>query len=129
MLALPPGSGMARYRVEGGARPGGRGTRHPPTGHRPHPPVRPHPHPAEGDGLHTYLTDFGLTKITGAATAMTQTGTFVGTVDYAAPEQLRGDRVDARTDVYSLTCVLYQALTGQVPYPRESNVAKMYAHA
>src|SRR4051812_10343160 len=82
----------------------------------------------EGAGLHAYLTDFGLTKITGSGSAMTQTGTFVGTVDYAAPEQLHGIRVDARTDVYSVACVLYQAVTGQVPYTRESNVAKMYAH-
>src|SRR3954454_902191 len=82
----------------------------------------------EGAGLHAYLTDFGLTKITGSGSAMTETGTFVGTVDYAAPEQLHGTRVDARTDVYSLTCVLYETLTGEVPYPRESNVAKMYAH-
>src|SRR4051812_2905021 len=83
----------------------------------------------EREGLHAYLTDFGLTKLTGSASAMTQTGAFVGTADYAAPEQLHGIRVDARTDVYSLTCVLYQTLTGQVPYPRESNIAKMYAHA
>src|SRR4051812_1492414 len=83
----------------------------------------------EREGVHAYLTDFGLTKLTGSASAMTQTGTFLGTADYAAPEQLHGIRVDARTDVYSLTCVLYQTLTGQVPYPRESNIAKMYAHA
>src|SRR5687768_14542200 len=83
----------------------------------------------EGAALHAYLTDFGLTKLTGSASEMTQTGTFVGTVDYAAPEQLHGLGVDARTDVYSLTCMLYQAITGQVPYPRDSNVAKMYAHA
>jgi hypothetical protein len=83
----------------------------------------------EAGALHAYLTDFGLTRLIGSASAMTQTGTFVGTVDYAAPEQLHGIDVDARTDVYSLTCVLYEELTGQVPYPRESNVAKMYAHA
>src|SRR6059058_4348505 len=60
-----------------------------------------------------YLTDFGLTKNTASESGMTRTGMFVGTVDYIAPEQIRGDRLDARTDVYALTCVLYRALTGQ----------------
>ena len=53
---------------------------------------------------------------------------FMGTVDYAAPEQIKGDRLDARTDVYALSCVLYQALAGEVPYPRDSDVATVYAH-
>ncbi|MCA1690617.1 MAG: hypothetical protein LC720_09415, partial [Actinobacteria bacterium] len=51
-----------------------------------------------------------------------------GTIDYVAPEQARGDRVDARTDVYSLGCVLFHALTGTVPYPLDSDLAKLYAH-
>src|SRR5436305_2005926 len=67
-----------------------------------------------------YLTDFGLTKQTSSESGMTKTGMFVGTLDYVAPEQLRGGPVDARTDIYSLGCVLYQALTGKVPYPRDS---------
>jgi serine/threonine-protein kinase len=46
-----------------------------------------------------------------------------------APEQVAGAKQDARADIYSLGCVLWEALTGQVPYPRESAVAKMYAHA
>jgi hypothetical protein len=83
----------------------------------------------EGDSLHAYLTDFGLTKHTTSQSAMTQTGMVVGTIDYMAPEQIAGARLDARADVYSLGCVLYEALTGQVPYPKESNVAKMFAHA
>jgi serine/threonine protein kinase len=76
---------------------------------------------------HAYLTDFGLTKSVSEA-GLTKTGQWVGTLDYAAPEQINNGPVDARTDVYALGCVLYQALTGQVPYVRDSDVAKMYAH-
>jgi hypothetical protein len=78
-----------------------------------------------------YLTDFGLTKrmVGGEGqTGLTQAGSFVGTLDYIAPEQLKGDQVDARTDVYSLACVFFQSLTGQVPYPRDTEPAKMWAH-
>jgi Protein kinase domain len=77
---------------------------------------------------HAYLTDFGLTKSTKAESGMTKTGMFVGTLDYIAPEQLMGGPLDARADVYALGCVLYQVLTGQVPFPAESGMAKMYAH-
>ena len=77
---------------------------------------------------HAYLTDFGLTKHTAASGGLTGTGMFMGTVDYAAPEQIKGDRVDSRTDVYALSCVLYQALAGEVPYPRDSDLATVYAH-
>ncbi|MEA2439403.1 MAG: hypothetical protein QOH76_827 [Thermoleophilaceae bacterium] len=77
---------------------------------------------------HAYLTDFGLTKSTQAESGMTKTGMFVGTLDYIAPEQLMGGPLDARADVYALGCVLYQGLTGEVPYPAESGMAKMYAH-
>ena len=77
---------------------------------------------------HAYLTDFGLTKRTAASGGLTQTGMFMGTIDYAAPEQIKGDRLDSRTDVYALSCVLYQALAGEVPYPRDSDVATVYAH-
>src|SRR4051794_1711849 len=80
---------------------------------------------ASGEGA-ALLTDFGLTKQLGRE--RTQAGVFVGTFDYAAPEQFRGEAVDARTDVYALGCVLYQALSGRVPYPAENDVAKMYAH-
>jgi serine/threonine protein kinase len=81
-----------------------------------------------GGQRHAYLTDFGLTKHAATESGMTKTGMFVGTLDYIAPEQLQGQAVDARTDVYSLTCVLYQAVTGQVPYPRDSEPSKMWAH-
>jgi Protein kinase domain len=82
---------------------------------------------ADRDG-HVYLTDFGLTREAGEGGGLTRTGMFVGTTDYAAPEQIKGDRVDARTDVYALACVLVQALTGRVPYDRESEMSKMWAH-
>jgi serine/threonine protein kinase len=81
-----------------------------------------------GGKRHAYLTDFGLTKHAASESGMTKTGMFVGTLDYIAPEQLQGQAVDARTDVYSLSCVLYQAVTGQVPYPRDSEPSKMWAH-
>jgi serine/threonine-protein kinase len=74
-----------------------------------------------------YLTDFGLTKVMGSSGGLTRAGTFVGTVDYAAPEQISGHRVDARTDVYALAAVLCEALTGTVPFEGDSDVAKMLA--
>ena len=63
---------------------------------------------------HVYLTDFGLTKRAASATALTQTGQFVGTPDYMSPEQIKGERADARADVYALGCLLFHALTGRV---------------
>jgi serine/threonine protein kinase len=83
---------------------------------------------AGGGEDHTYLTDFGLTKHATSQGGLTNTGQWVGTADYVAPEQIQGHPVDARTDVYALGCVLYQALTGQVPFPRDSDIAKIYAH-
>ena len=77
---------------------------------------------------HVYLTDFGLTKHAASVGGMTATGQFVGTPDYSAPEQIKGERADARTDVYALGCLLFQTLAGRVPYDRDSEVAKMYAH-
>ncbi|MGI8595409.1 MAG: serine/threonine-protein kinase, partial [Solirubrobacteraceae bacterium] len=84
---------------------------------------------AGGEGApHAYLTDFGLTKQASSESGLTRTGRIVGTMDYIAPEQLQGGVVDARADVYALGCVCYQALTGQVPFPRETEPAKMWAH-
>jgi hypothetical protein len=81
----------------------------------------------EGLREHVYLTDFGLAKLA-ASGGRTRTGMFVGTLDYAAPEQLEGHRVDARTDVYAAGCVLYQMLTGSVPFPHEHQAAIMWSH-
>jgi serine/threonine protein kinase len=77
---------------------------------------------------HAYLSDFGVTKREATGAALTRTGQFVGTVDYVAPEQIRGGEVDGRADVYSLGCVLYRCLTGEVPFPRDTEVATIYAH-
>ena len=83
----------------------------------------------EGGREHAYLTDFGLTKEVASGDALTKTGMFVGTVDYVAPEQIEAGAVDARTDVYALGCVLFHALTGRVPYAKDSDMAKVFAHA
>jgi serine/threonine-protein kinase len=77
---------------------------------------------------HLYLTDFGLTKRVTETRGLTATGDIVGTLDYIAPEQISGESVDARADVYSLGCLLYQLVTGSVPYPLEGQVAKIFAH-
>ena len=66
---------------------------------------------------HAYLTDFGLTRRTTSASVATQSGALVGTLDYAAPEQIRGERIDARADVYALGCVLFYVLTGRGALP------------
>jgi protein kinase-like protein len=78
--------------------------------------------------LHVYLTDFGLTKRTSSQSGITKTGLFVGTIDYAAPEQIKGWPVDARADVYALGCVLFEMVAGQPPFRRENEYATMYAH-
>jgi serine/threonine protein kinase/Cu/Zn superoxide dismutase len=77
---------------------------------------------------HAYLTDFGLAKRFDNATAVTVQGAVVGTVDYMPPEQIRGDNIDARTDIYALGCVFFQMLTGKVPYQRDHSVATLFAH-
>jgi len=76
---------------------------------------------------HVYLADFGIAK-GGRAKGLTRTGLFVGTIDYAAPEQIEGRELDGRADVYALGCVLYQCLTGARPYEKDSEVSLMYAH-
>jgi hypothetical protein len=76
---------------------------------------------------HPYLADFGLTQPAGG-THITATGQFVGTFDYIAPEQIRGEAPTPSVDVYSLAGVLYECLTGQVPFPGRSQAAVIYAH-
>ena len=77
---------------------------------------------------HVYLTDFGLVKRVGTDAHLTRTGQLLGTIDYVAPEQIRGEEVDARSDIYSLGCVLFHALTGRVPFETDNEVTKIYAH-
>jgi hypothetical protein len=77
---------------------------------------------------HAYLTDFGLTKQLHSGAAESRAGGWVGTLGYVSPEQIRGERVDARADVYALGCILFHALTGTTPYARESDEATLWAH-
>ncbi|MGZ4544094.1 MAG: Hsp70 family protein [Blastococcus sp.] len=80
-------------------------------------------------GDHVYLTDFGLTKRTAEITGgLTGTGHFLGTVDYVAPEQIQGKPVGPGTDIYALGCVLYECLTGQLPFRRDDDAALLWAH-
>jgi serine/threonine-protein kinase len=81
------------------------------------------------EGRTAFLTDFGLTKrMDGTHTELTRAGDVVGTIHYVAPEQIEGTQVSARSDVYSLGCLLYHCLTGQVPFSRDTDVAVIYAH-
>jgi streptogramin lyase len=77
---------------------------------------------------HAYLTDFGLTKRVASESGTTQAGGWVGTLGYVAPEQIRGERVDARADVYALGCVLVHLLTGRAPFMRSGDEATLWAH-
>jgi serine/threonine protein kinase len=77
---------------------------------------------------HVYLTDFGLAKRVGTAAGLTAVHRVQGTVDYVAPEQIEGSEPDARGDVYSLGCVLYETLTGEAPFAdQKGGMAKMWA--
>jgi tRNA A-37 threonylcarbamoyl transferase component Bud32/CheY-like chemotaxis protein len=81
------------------------------------------------EGRTAFLTDFGLTKrLDGTHAQITRVGDVVGTIHYVAPEQIEGRKVSARSDVYSLGCLLYHCLAGQVPFARETDVAVIYAH-
>src|SRR5881392_1539714 len=80
------------------------------------------------DNVRSWLTDFGLTKRIASRTALTAAGRTVGTAAYLAPEQIRGQDVDARTDAYAFGCVLYECLTGTVPFERDTDMAVLWAH-
>jgi Protein kinase domain len=76
---------------------------------------------------HIYLTDFGIARRTDGE-SLTRTGMFVGTVDYMAPERIEGGKGEAPSDIYSLGCVLFEALTGHVPFDKPTDVSKIFAH-
>jgi serine/threonine protein kinase len=77
---------------------------------------------------HAYLTDFGVAEQTAGGADMPTADQWVGTLDYMAPEQIRGEGVGARADIYALACVLHHCLTGQTPFPRDTQPAKLWAH-
>ena len=77
---------------------------------------------------HAYITDFGVARNVSTESGLTQTGRFVGTLDYVAPEQISGGEIDARVDVYALGCLLFKLLTGEVPFPKDGDAARLFAH-
>src|SRR6516165_8139514 len=82
----------------------------------------------EADPDHVYLADFGITKHAMSRSGLTSTGQFLGTIDYVAPEQIRGTSVLGLADQYSLGCVLYECLTGRVPFEKDLDAAIIFAH-
>jgi WD40 repeat protein len=84
---------------------------------------------ARPDGSdHVYLADFGLTKRVSEQPGIGEDGHLMGTIDYVAPEQIAGETIDGRADVYSLGCVLYECLVGQPPFRGDSDIAVVFAH-
>ncbi len=79
-------------------------------------------------GEHAYLCDFGLAKHISSVNSLTGDRAFVGTIAYISPEQIEGAAIDARADVYSLGCMLFECLTGRTPFERETEIATVYAH-
>jgi predicted Ser/Thr protein kinase len=77
---------------------------------------------------HAYVCDFGLARHVSSVGSLTGDRGFVGTIDYVPPEQIEGGDIDSRADVYSLGCVLYECLTGERPFARDSELAVVYAH-
>jgi serine/threonine protein kinase len=75
---------------------------------------------------HCYLADFGLTQ--SASDRGPGDGSLMGTLDYVAPEQIRGDEIDGRADQYALACLVFECLTGSLPFRRDSEIATIFAH-
>jgi serine/threonine protein kinase len=83
---------------------------------------------APGEPERVYLSDFGIAKGVGDAAGLTPSGHFAASLDYAAPEQIQVQRLDGRADQYALGCVLFQLLTGAVPFRGDGAWARMNAH-
>jgi serine/threonine-protein kinase len=81
-----------------------------------------------GETEQPYLCDFGLARHATSAESLTGTQGFIGTIAYIAPEQIASGNVDARADVYSLGCVLFECLTGNPPFSRDSDLRVIFAH-
>jgi hypothetical protein len=77
---------------------------------------------------HAYVCDFGLARHASSASSLTTDRGLVGTIDYIPPEQIEGGEIDGRADVYSLACVLFECLTGNRPFDRESELSVVFAH-
>ncbi len=84
--------------------------------------------PAADGREHVYLVDFGVARPIAGDGSITSAGMILGTPSYAAPEQLTGGPVDARTDVYALGCVLYECLSGRPPFTADTDQALIVAH-
>jgi tRNA A-37 threonylcarbamoyl transferase component Bud32 len=81
-----------------------------------------------GEQEHAYLADFGLTKTAESEEEAKEVAQLSGTTDYVAPELITDAHAGTGADVYALGCVLYEALTGQVPFPRRSELETLVAH-
>src|SRR5919206_430432 len=79
-------------------------------------------------GEEAYVCDFGLARHVSSVSSLTSERGFVGTIDYVPPEQIEGGAIDARADVYSLGCVLFECVAGQRPFDRESELSVVFAH-
>ena len=85
--------------------------------------------PDDPEGVpHAFLTDFGITRDTANTQDLTATGAFIGSVQYAAPEQIATGAATPATDIYALGCLTYEALTGEAPFRRDHDVATLWAH-
>ena len=75
-----------------------------------------------------YLTDFGLVRPVASESSATRTGQVFGSVPYMAPELIEGIPADGRADVYALACVVYESLTGSIPFERDNEISAVWAH-